>query len=179
MPPVNPQAHRVAGWTRQTRTESLLLMELFLPLHLQSEQSFSYRSPYSSIRPPRLRVCWIFDYNFRANPSSLSRVKTSCTTRAESPKRRSLGSARASRAGDRARAIANFRPIGWVYRILGGGAEKCTRRACAPQITSPRWLLHVHDAFNWGWSSFLQNSYLPIAVLPALIAFPKNCKHKY
>ena len=101
------------------------------------------------------------------------------TTKAVSPKRRSLGSARASRAGDRARAIANFRPIGWVYRILGGGAEKCTRRACAPQITSPRWLLHVHDAFNWGWSSFLQNSYLPIAVLPALIAFPKNCKHKY
>ena len=29
------------------------------------------------------------------------------------------------------------------------------------------------------WPSFLNNTYLPVAVLPALIAFPKNCKREH
>ena len=28
-------------------------------------------------------------------------------------------------------------------------------------------------------ASFLSDTYLPVAVLPALIAFPKNCKRKH
>src|SRR6266571_4751148 len=60
MLPVSPEAYPAAGWTRQTRTESLLLMELFPPLHLQFEQSFSYTPAYCSDRPLGSRVCRIF-----------------------------------------------------------------------------------------------------------------------
>ena len=46
-----------------------------------------------------------------------------------------LGSARASRAGDRALAVANFshcaRP--WSEEDFGEGTEISTRGACAPQ----------------------------------------------
>jgi hypothetical protein len=59
MLPVSPEAYRAAGWTRQTRMESLLLMELFLPLHLQFEPSLSCTPAYCSDRPLGLRVCRI------------------------------------------------------------------------------------------------------------------------
>src|SRR5207248_1576352 len=52
-----------------------------------------------------------------------------------------LGSARASRAGDRALAIANSRGIRKVTANVPGrfgeGAETSTRGECAPQITPP------------------------------------------
>ena len=67
MLPVSPEAYRAAGWTRQTRMESLLLMELFSPLHLQFEQSVSFTPAYCSDRLLGSRVCRIFDCNFRAN----------------------------------------------------------------------------------------------------------------
>jgi len=56
MLPVSPEAYRAAGWTRQTRMESLLLMELFLPLHLQFERSLSCTPAYCSDRPLGLRL---------------------------------------------------------------------------------------------------------------------------
>src|SRR5262249_36071448 len=46
-------------------------------IHLRFEQSFSCRSPYSSIWPGRLRVRWILVCYFRANHCSLSRMSTS------------------------------------------------------------------------------------------------------
>src|SRR5262245_3743710 len=93
------------------------------------------------------------------------------------PKRRSSGSARASRAGDRALAIANFGSIRGGTEVFGG-RQKCTRGACAPPITLPRRLLHV-ATHSTPQSSFLRNTYFPVPVLPALIVFPKNCKHKH
>src|SRR6266480_1432514 len=60
--PVNREAYPAAGWRRQTRTKSRLLMELFPPLHLQFEQSFSYTPAYCSDRPLRSRVCRILYY---------------------------------------------------------------------------------------------------------------------
>src|SRR6266446_7922478 len=57
--PVNREAYPAAGWRRQTRTESRLLMELFPPLHLQFEQPFSYTPAYCSDRPLGSRVCRI------------------------------------------------------------------------------------------------------------------------
>src|SRR5438270_13973851 len=55
-----------------------------------------------------------------------------------------LGSARASRAGDGALAIANFR----FLRALRRGAAMGTRGACAPQILSPRYVFSAHDDEN-------------------------------
>jgi len=62
MLPASPKAHRAAGWTRQTRMESLLLMESFPHLHLQFEQSFSYTPAYFSDRLLGSRVCRILYY---------------------------------------------------------------------------------------------------------------------
>src|ERR1051325_9880620 len=42
MLPSDPSVYRAAGWTRRTRTESILLMRSFLPLHSHFEQSVSY-----------------------------------------------------------------------------------------------------------------------------------------
>jgi|GEM_PF-3057870 len=52
---------------------------------------------------------------------------------------RSLGSARASRAGDGALAIANFlfRAIEQSKACFGEGAKTSTRGACAPQDAPP------------------------------------------
>src|SRR5262249_13267042 len=108
MLPVSPEAHRPTGWTRQTRTESLLLMELFPPLYLQSEQSFSCGLAYSSDRRLGLRVCWIFDYNFRATHSSLSRVRTSWYPSA----------AMASRVSSKLRRLLHARWISTTLRSL-------------------------------------------------------------
>ena len=57
MLPVTPGARRAADWTRQTRMESLLLMELFLLLRLQFEESFSYTPAYCSDETLPPRVC--------------------------------------------------------------------------------------------------------------------------
>jgi hypothetical protein len=96
MLPISPEAYRAAGWTRRTRTESFLLMELFLPLHLQFEQPFSYLQ----------LIVRIGRWDWRVSDS---------------------------------------------YR-----AQRLPTR----------------------WRSFLNDTYLPVAVLPALIAFPKNCERK-
>src|ERR1041385_781286 len=59
MLPASPKSHRAAGWTRQTRMESLLLMKLFPLLHSQLEQSASCIPAYCSDRRLTSRVCRI------------------------------------------------------------------------------------------------------------------------
>jgi hypothetical protein len=56
----------------------------------------------------------------------------------ERARHQSLGSARASRAGDGALAIANFLPgpIALNKACFGEGAKTSTRGACAPQIAA-------------------------------------------
>ena len=165
-------------------------MELFPPLHLQFEQSFSYTPAYCSDRPLRLRVCRIFwsspgigsDTRWDQNPLVSGRALFMEPTRPRV--------ASGPRAGRLQCNDSQF----WIH-----GRQR--RRSTIELLFASRLDLGFRSSLQTvsGSTRYSANSegfacvpaslgelqhaskqcHLPVAVLPALIAFPKNCKHKH